>query len=309
MNTTNSNASSGSSGSRKPIPASATIPFWAASRIVAALLVLILPSVGAEDALPPPRGDFFSDWFARVSKTQAEQPHWITPLFTVTPRLEEEYRYDQTWQSSAGGHSLISYGTGKGLELIPSETIEVILGVPAWQHHNLSTGQDGWSDESFLLKYRLLAANEENGNYIVTAFMGLSVPTGDRFNTSGHYTVTPTVAAGKGWKDFDVQSTLGVSIPDNGAARGGAGTRLLLNTALQYRFAKVLWPEIEFNYTYWPNSERKGKNQLFVTPGLVIGRFPIWERVALTIGLGAQFAVTERPLYDHSIILSARLPF
>jgi len=26
-------------------------------------------------------------------------------------------------------------------------------------------------DQTFLLKYRLLSANQENGNYIVTAFM------------------------------------------------------------------------------------------------------------------------------------------
>src|SRR5690349_18005915 len=25
-------------------------------------------------------------WFQRVSHTQSEQPHWITPLVTVTPR-------------------------------------------------------------------------------------------------------------------------------------------------------------------------------------------------------------------------------
>ena len=37
-------------------------------------------------------------WFARVTRTQAEQPHWITPIATVTPRLEEEFRYDILWQ-------------------------------------------------------------------------------------------------------------------------------------------------------------------------------------------------------------------
>lgn len=38
---------------------------------------------------------YFADWFARVDKTKDEQPHWVTPLATTTPRLEEEYRYDQ----------------------------------------------------------------------------------------------------------------------------------------------------------------------------------------------------------------------
>src|ERR1700681_3510317 len=30
-------------------------------------------------------------WFARVSRAQAAQPRWITPVVTVTPRLEEEF--------------------------------------------------------------------------------------------------------------------------------------------------------------------------------------------------------------------------
>src|SRR5579863_3276283 len=46
-------------------------------------------------------GDYFVNWFDRVSAIQAQQPHWVTPLATVTPRLEEELRYDQSWQSVA----------------------------------------------------------------------------------------------------------------------------------------------------------------------------------------------------------------
>src|SRR5437899_5736329 len=62
----------------------------------AALLLLItaMPchaddTSGAEPANSSsscPVGHYFNDWFARVSKTQAEQPHWVTPLVTVTPR-------------------------------------------------------------------------------------------------------------------------------------------------------------------------------------------------------------------------------
>ena len=35
-----------------------------------------------------------------------------------------------------------------------------------------------------MAKYRLLSANEENGNYFVTAFMGFSAPTGDDGNSN-----------------------------------------------------------------------------------------------------------------------------
>lgn len=252
---------------------------------------------------------YFSDWFARVSRIQAEQPHWITPLTTITPRLEEEVRYDQSWETTDSGSHLTSFGGGKGLELIPAENVEVILGVPAWQSRNKPGGTDGFADDSFLLKYRLASANEESGNYIATAFLGLQVPSGSKDNTTHHYAVTPTLAMGEGWGDFDVQSTVGVTIPDNGTAPAGAGTPLQINTALQYRIIKVLWPELDVNYTYWPNGEHTGKNQVFLTPGFLIGRLPIWERLGMTIGLGYQVAVTDKPTYNHNLILSVRLPF
>jgi hypothetical protein len=43
----------------------------------------------------------------------------------------------------------------------------------------------------------MLSANEEHGNYIVTAFMGFTVPTGSNVDGNGHSLFTPTLAAGK----------------------------------------------------------------------------------------------------------------
>src|SRR5271154_2122562 len=140
---------------------------------------------------------FFADWFAMVTRIQSEQPHWVTPLVTVTPRLEQEFRYDQFWQSKAHGTTNDNFGGGKGLELIPYDNIEVILGVPAWVAHNGHISRkkgrdtDGWADETFLIKYRILSANEDSGNYILTAFMGFSAPTGDDGNSNGHAIFTP----------------------------------------------------------------------------------------------------------------------
>ena len=289
---------------------------------VAAALVLLTSGArgGLKDALPldgetsPANSsivDYFQDWFSRVSAIQAAQPHWVTPLVTVTPRLEEELRYDQFWESPTGGHTLINYGGGggKGVEIIPFNPVEVIIGIPSWQTVNTEPQKKGWTDESFLVKYRLLAANEENGDYIVTAFMGLTVPNGSNPISTHHFAYSPTVAFGKGFGDFNVQSTLGVSVPENGGSRVGAGTPILFNTAFQYHMLKYLWPEVETNYTYWPNGEHRDLSQLFITPGLVIGRIPIAGRVGLTVAAGCQVAVTNDPLYHRNVILSARLPF
>jgi hypothetical protein len=85
------------------------------------------------------------------------------------------FRYDQFWQSQPHGVTTDNFGAGKGLELIPFQNFEVILGVPAWIAHNGAIQQakekkhskpptDGWADETFLIKYRIISANEEHGN-------------------------------------------------------------------------------------------------------------------------------------------------
>jgi hypothetical protein len=255
-------------------------------------------------------GNFFTNWFQRVTQIQSEQPHWVTPVVTVTPRLEQEFRYDQFWQANPHGAATDNFGGGKGIELIPYQNIEVILGIPAWVAHNghiPHEDSDGWADETFLVKYRILSANEENGNYILTAFMGFSAPTGDDGNSQRHGVFTPTIAGGKGFGDFDVQTTAGIALPDGGLQR--LGMPLAWNTAFQYRFFKYFWPEFEVNYTWWPNGEREGQTQVFLTPGIVVGRIPIHERVGVTVGFGYQVAVTDHPTYNHSAILSGRIPF
>lgn len=254
--------------------------------------------------------DYFKDWFPRVTRIQSEQPHWITPLATVTPRLEEEYRYDQSWETlPTGNHASVdNYGTSKGVELIPFDPVEVIIGIPSYLEQN-RPAKYGWADETFLVKYRILTGNEEHGDYILTAFMGLSVPSGSDTFSSHHYDFTPTIAAGKGWGNFDVQSTLSFSVPDNGFVHTGAGNSLAWNTAFQYHVHKYFWPEVEANYTYWPSGVDEGRNQLLLTPAIMIGRIPIHNRIGLTFGLGCEFPVTGNALIHRNIVLSGRIPF
>jgi len=259
---------------------------------------------------------FIDDWQARATRIQSEQPHWVTPLATTTPRLEQEFRYDQFWQANQNGQATDNFGGSKGLELIPFQSTEVILGIPPWIAHNGTPQEptkkkkvttDGWGDQTFLLKYRLLSANEENGNYIVTAFMGFSAPTGDDGNSAGHGLFTPTIAAGKGFGDFSVQSTLGITFPSGGEDR--LGWPMAWNTEFQYHVFKYFWPEVETNYTWFAKGERTGQNQLFLTPALVLGRFPIRGRLGLTFGAGYQVAVTKNRSYNNAVILSLRVPF
>jgi len=297
----------------------------AAAAVLLTLAMVPVASVRAQElelrpvtapTLNSPVLDFFNAWFAMVTRIQSEQPHWVTPLVTVTPRLEQEFRYDQLWQQNPHGVATDNFGGGKGLELIPFQNTEIILGVPAWIAHNghikrstkkKKVATDGWADETFLIKYRILSANEESGNYILTAFMGFSAPTGDDGNSNGHAIFTPTIAAGKGFGPFDVQSTVGIAFPNGGTER--LGWPLAWNTAFQYHISIYVWPEFETNYTWFAKGERVGESQLYLLPGIIFGRFPIHDRVGATIGAGFQVAVTHVPAYNHAVVLSSRIPF
>lgn len=250
---------------------------------------------------------YFANWFARVDKTKDEQPHWVTPLATTTPRLEEEYRYDQLWQTNAEGIATDNYDGGKGLELIPFEKVEVIFNLPPYLVHNDPSVRDGFGDVAFLVKYRLLSANEEHGNYILTAFLGWSLPTGDHKNGAPHALITPTLAYGKGFGNFDLQGTFGVGFPT--ADTAVVGRNYAWNNAFQYRVFRKFWPEVELNTTFFQDGKNDGQKQNFVTPGLVVGRFRLWGRVGLTVGGGYQIATTHFHTTNHNGILSIRFPF
>ena len=262
------------------------------------LLLLLVPTLVAQD----------SGWFARSDRNKEEQPHWITPLATTTPRLEQEFRYDIVWQELGAGHNVTNIGGGKGLELIPFDRTEIILSVPPYFTRNFpSTTADGFGDFSWLVKYRLLTVNEKEGNYIVTAFLGGSLPTGSSRNGAEHATLTPTLAYGKGWGNFDIQGTFGMTFPV--ADTTTIGTPVAWNNAFQYRVARKLWPELEINTTFFPNGLREGNKQVFLTPGLVIGRIPLNHRIGLTFGAGVQIAATRFHTSNHNAIFSVRLPF
>ena len=268
------------------------------------LLLGIVPSAVAQNG--PADDSYFGTWFERVSRTQAEQPHWITPMFTTTPRLEEEVRYDIGWQNTAKG-DVTNFGSGKGLEFIPSEHTEIIISPPPYLSHQNPTLRDGFGDTSFLLKYRFAAGNEEAGNYIVTAFLGGSIPTGSYSNGAENAVVTPTIALGKGWGAFDVQSTLGIAVPMGDIAR--LGTSLAYNTAVQYHLLRKLWPELEVNGNLFHDGKNDGKQQVFLSPGLVVGKIHLWRRLGLTVGAGEQIAVTRFHTFNHNRVLSVRFPF
>ncbi len=256
---------------------------------------------------------------ARVTATQNEQPHWLTPLVTVTPRLEQEFRTDFLHYYSTKGYAIWNYGNGKGLEFIPEKHTEIIINVPPY--FNRSNGEsDGFGDISFLAKERIFSRNEEHGNGIVTFFLGASVPTGKNGNGSCCTIVTPTLAMGKGYGQWAFTTTAGGSLPVTNSK--GLGHTIAWNNTLQYRLAKtgvarLFWPEVESNTSFYVGGANDGKTASYVTVGVVAGRIPLMshsqtvagKRLGLTLGVGEQIALTHFNTYNHETILTLRVPF
>ena len=280
------------------------------------LIIIVLAIVAAElvcvcawaqnSASPSSHDNFVSEWLQRSSRAAAEQPFWMAPLFTVTPRLVQQFRYDVALQTK-GNATTGNYGTGKGLELIPTEHTEILISAPPYVTHTAPGLHDGFGDMTFLFKYRLAAGTEEQGNYVVTALLNTTVPTGSYSNGSTHATFSPTLGFGKGWGAFDIQSTAGVTLPTGDVDI--QGTPVGLNATFQYRLLKKFWPEVEINSTFWTNGKNAGKKQVFLSPGLVVGRLHLWRRVGFAIGAGVQLAATTFHTYNHSWVTSVRFPF
>jgi len=273
------------------------------------------PRLAAEADASDPFVDFPDQWSARVEAAKASQPGWITPLATTTPRLEQEFRYDQNRQTLANGSTVDVYDSGKGLELIPTERAEVIISLPPYQVRRGAAPASGLNDwPGILLKYRLLSANASSGDYIVTVFAQYGLPTGALAYTNKNHVFTPTLAAGKGFGAFDLQATLGEAIPTHDNSK--AGRAILANVTLQYHISRVLWPELEMNRTDWSGGSRDRRSQTYLTPGLILGRFALNSHSNLIVGLGYQAAVSRvypskpaTPTFNHNWILSARTTF
>jgi hypothetical protein len=299
--------------SRSPVFRAALLDLIACSLVFAALTCALAQNPHASGK------SWVARYQARVSATQTEQPHWVTPLVTVTPRLEQEIRSDFVGQTNQKLERTWNLGNGKGLEIIPQRRIELLFNFPPFIAHQKGAGNDGFGDVSFNSKFRFLARNEEHGNAIITAFLAGTYPTGKNGNGSCCAIVTPTLAVGKGFGLLALTSTAGGSFPVSNAKK--LGHTITWNSVAQYHLARTsvahfFWPEVESNASFFEGGPNDGKVAMFVTPGLVIGRIPLDHdargkpgRLGLTFGAGEQIAVTHLHSSNHNLIFTVRMPF
>ncbi|MFZ0617071.1 MAG: hypothetical protein WAM01_00145, partial [Candidatus Acidiferrales bacterium] len=61
--------------------------------------------------------------------------------------------------------------------------------------------------------------------------------------------------------------------------------------------------------THYYQGEHGGNTSVYLTPGVVLGKFRLWDRLGFTVGGGYQIAVTSFHPTNHIAIFSARFPF
>jgi hypothetical protein len=258
-------------------------------------------------------GGFFNQREARASATQAKQPGWAVPLVTTYTGLIQVARTDMVRQVAPALTTTWNYDNSKGLNVIPWARMEIAFNLPPYLQHN-STAIDGFGDVSFLGKYRIASGNAQNGSYTLSAWVLATIPTGSYKNGSTDASVAPTVGGGKGWGSFDVQSTLGATLPTGNPAITASGRPVAWNTVAQYRIGKLFWPELESNATFYKGGTNDGKMQEFLTPGLIVGKCALHpsdpkSRSGLAIGAGMQIAASHFHTFNHGLVLTARWIF
>jgi hypothetical protein len=272
--------------------------------------LLVLLAAGTSTLLS--QDNFFSQWEARTSATQAKQPSWPPPLVAPYPMLIQVFRADFTRQITPTLTSTWNYGASRGLNLIPGFNSEFDVYYAPYLQHNTPKVKDGFGDVGFLYKYRILSRNEKEGNYLLSAQLTATIPTGSHTNGSPDSSVSPTLLAGKGFGKFDVISSLGGTLPTEETNK--LGRSIAWNTTAQYHLSKYVWPELEANATYFFGGKNDGKQQNFLTPGFVFSKFKLHpsdekSRTGFAIGGGMQIATSQFHTYNHELAFTSRFIF
>jgi hypothetical protein len=268
------------------------------------LCVLSAPFLNAQDNL-------IAGLQHRASLAQSKQPAWAVPLNQPYPMLIQVARFDAARQVTPTHTDTINFGSSKGLQIVPGFNSEFDAYPPAYFEHN-TTAKDGFGDPAFGYKYRIASANERQGDYVVSAQLTASIPTGSYSNGSTDAVLTPTLETGKGWGRFDVISCLGGTLPTGDVLK--LGRTIAWNTTAQYKVHKYFFPELESNATYFYGGKNDGKSQNFLEPGLTAGKFKIHPsdetgRAGFAFGAGMQIATSGFHTYNHALVFTSRFLF
>jgi hypothetical protein len=271
-----------------------------------ALTALFMVGIGGASAQQP----LYEGVTAHNSSMSALQPSWIVPLVEADPRLVQVVRASFSNEYTAARAETVNYGDGRGITYILSDRFEFDYLVPPYIQHNVATSIDGLGDTSVLGKVRIASGDAGHGNYALGALLGHTFATGTYKNGAATDCWAPTLAGGRAFGRFDVQSSLGGSLPTGRIT--AQGRSIGWNALMQARGTRSVWFEMENNATFYFAGSHDGKMQNFITPAaFYVMRRKGWEAAHpfLIFDGGMQIATSNLHTYNHNLISEARLLF
>jgi len=287
---------------------------------VSLFLVAASAGVHAQSVPTSPSDDgFYGRFETHTTRIQSHQPAWAVPLVTTYTGLFQVVRTDVIRQVTPAHADTWNIDNSKGVNFIPGFNTEFDVNLPPYLKHtdappNSTLPKDGAGDMSFLGKYRIASGNATHGTYTLSAWVLATIPTGSHKNGSTNAGIAPSLGGGKGFGHFDVQSSIGATLPTGNPAITTSGRPIAWNTVGQYQIGKLFWPEVESNATFYKGGTNDGKTQEFITPGIIIGKCAFRPsepkaRPGLAFGGGMQIAASHFHTYNHALVLTARVIF
>jgi hypothetical protein len=253
---------------------------------------------------------FYEGFRAHNAQMTAVQPTWMGPLIQTDARLAQSVRLSFSNSYTQARTQTVSYGNYHTLGLIFGDRIQLNLIAPPYIQNNFAALKDGFGDTQVETKYRIASGNAEHGNYAVTAKLTYNAPTASHLNGAATTVWVPTLAAGRAWGRFDVQTALGGILPTGKIAAQGRGVEW--NTTAQVLAGTNLWLDVEDNALFNRGGPNDGKTQNFLTPAaFYVLRRKAWKpaHAAVVLGVGMQIATSSFYLYNHNLIFEARILF
>lgn len=237
------------------------------------------------------------------------QPTWMGPLIQSDSRLTQGLRVSVS-DASASGAQIVSYGNNHGVTFLGGRRFLFEFDPPSYFQNHSATQKDGFGNAAAQVKYRIASGNVDHGDFALTAIVseGFASGAGQNGLLTSYY--CPKVAAGKGYKRFNVQSTLGGLLPTGKIAAQGRAVEW--NTTAQVHSSTHTWFDVENNAAYFKGGPVDGKTQNFVTPAaFYMVRPRAWEqmRTKVVLGTGMQIATSRYYQYNHNLICDLRVLF
>jgi hypothetical protein len=252
----------------------------------------------------------FYERFRADNASMAEvQPSWIGPLSQSDPRLGQALRFSVS-NAKAPGAQIVSYGNNHGISVIADRRFQLEFDPPAYFRNHSAALKDGFGNAGAQVKWRIASGNAQHGNFIVTAI--LSHDFSPRSYQNGLLTgaYTPTLAAGRAFKRFDVQSTLGGLLPTGKIP--AQGRLIAWNTTAQVHASAHTWFNVENNTAFYMGGPFDGKKQNFIGPAAYyMVRRKDWKPSHATVvfDCAMQIATTSYHQYNHNLITEMRVFF